>query len=223
MSQTPHERLFEHSNPFQTGKFGPSIEDIGCIPITNILLADLANALQSNDTTDRDVALFFCEALLVKHPQSAELIAAVAPIIYKFICSDDKFLPYSAVPAFIHLKDRFKDYRERMLQFLTNSESAACTRALEASETFLYPNEIQPLIAFQNDTEVSETEKMGGPWRYMRRDMALGKIERMIGQSFAKYESSESKEDKVIFWWDWAPFLEWWNKQHGKWRSWLPF
>jgi len=144
---------------------------------------------------------------------NAELIRAVVPPVDTLIMSDDDFVRSSAVPLFARLRDHFPNYRERMLTLLADCNSISRERVLYAADTFLKRDEVQPLLSFQNDTVISETVGMGGPWRYILRDEALRLIEKMLGQSFRTQECTEAKDNRVIFWWDWTPFLEWWAKR----------
>lgn len=219
MSSAIHQRLFEHARPFRTGEFGPSLEDVGRIPIVPALINDLAAALDSNDLTDQKVGLFFCEGLLLLVPQDSELAKVVAPRIERLTHSGDELVRSVAVPAFIHLRQQVPAYRERMLEFVKDLAPSVRNAALCASQTFLSTGEVLPLISFQNDHYVSETGGMGGPWRYVLRDEALCRIEAALGRSFRKHELSESQNGQVIFWWDWAPFLEWWSKRNRPWRK----
>jgi hypothetical protein len=213
MPQKLYERLFQHSKPFTTAAVGPSIQDVGKIPITSELVGDLVAALQSPSSADRNVALFFCEGLLDQNRGATELIRAVVPPIDTLIMSDDDFVRSPVVPVYARLRDYFPSYRERMLTLLADCNSISRERVLAAADTFLKRDEIQPLLSFQNDTVISETGSMGGPWRYILRDEALRLIEKMLGQSFRTQECTEAKDNQVIFWWDWTPFLEWWAKR----------
>lgn len=208
-----YERLFEYSKPFQAGKLGPSIQEIGKIPITADLVSDLTAAIRSPNSSDRNVALFFCEGLLACNPEHRDLLSALVPLVNDLITSTDDLARSSVVPVFIRLRGWFPNYRKEMLELLTNPNSNSRADVLQAAETFLRKREIQPLLSFQNDPVISETGGMGGPWRYILRDEALRLIEKMLGRSFRTQECTEAKDNQVIFWWDWRPFLEWRSTQ----------
>jgi hypothetical protein len=211
MPQPLYERLFRHSKPLTTAAaVGPSIQDVGKIPVTSELIEDLVAALQSPRSADRNVALFFCEGLLDHNMGDPEFVRAVVPPVETLIMSDDDFVRSSAVPVYARLRDYFPGYRERMLTLLADCNSLSRERVLYAAGTFLKRDEVQPLLSFQNDTVISETGGMGGPWRYILRDEALRLIEKMLGQSFRTQECTEARDNQVIFWWDWTPFLQWW-------------
>jgi hypothetical protein len=104
------------------------------------------------------------------------------------------------------MRSQLPDFRQTMLTFLHDPSVTVRTAALLASETFLRKDEIEPLVQFQSDDRISETGGMGGPWRYIYRDEALLRIEKLADRSFRKHELSDVKNNQVIFWWDLAPF-----------------
>jgi len=67
---------------------------------------------------------------------------------------------------------------------------------------------------------MTETE-MGSPLVYAIRNDALAAIESLCGKSFRKSEKVEPGEaGRMVYWWDWQPFLDWWGKRQSKWRFW---
>lgn len=213
MKEDIQERLFLHADPFRTGRLGPSTDDIARIPLSEEILTDLKAALGSSEFKNNKLALFFCQGLLQKRPRSRELIDLVVAAVRDLIKSNDGHLRSYTVPVLIQLREDLPDYREQMLNLLCDAESSVRTAALLGSDTFLRDKEIEPLLPFRFDTVVSETDGMGGPWRYIFRDEALFRIERSLERTFGMHECSEAKDNQVIFWWDWVPFLEWWSKQ----------
>jgi hypothetical protein len=214
MAKQIHERLFSHARPFQTSSLGPSIEDISKIPLTEEVLADLKLALESTEFETKKVGLFFSQGLLQQQPPDPRLVPMLLVVVADCIRDEDGFLRNYAVPVLVLLRGYVSDYRTQMLTLLRDSVSAVRHSALMASETFLKPGEVAPLLPFQSDTSISETEAMGGPWRYLMRDEALYRIERLLQRDFRVHECSEVRNNQVIFWWDWVPFLKWWAKRH---------
>src|SRR5205807_9276341 len=203
------QRLLRRARPYQTSKLGPSIDDISNIDVTKEVVDDLRLGLQSGDFDATKCALFFCQGLLQRStsPKLFDLLQLEIPNLLR---SEVPYLRGYVVPVTVAARQHLPNFRATMLGLLADPDHAVRTAALLATDTFLQKGEIEPLILFQSDTSVSETEAMGGPWRYVFRDEALFRIEKLAGRSFRKYESSEINGERVVFWWDWQPFLDWW-------------
>lgn len=117
----------------------------------------------------------------------------------------------AALSLLVLMRAQFPGYRSAMLKALLDSDAQVRMAALNAAETFLKIGEIEPLLSFERDLYLSETDGMGGPMHYVLRNGALSTIERLVGKQFAKHELTEIKENEVVFWWDWSPMLEWYR------------
>ena len=209
MTESIQQRLLRRAKPYQTSKLGPSLNDIAQMELSEALYDDLRLGLQSGDFDATKSALFFCQGLL-QRPANARIFKLLESEIPSLLCSEIPYLRGYVVPLVVAAREYLPNFRETMLKLLADPDHAVRTAALLASDTFLRRGEIAPLIPFQWDTSVSETEAMGGPWRYIFRDEALLRIENLASKSFRKFESSESTGGRIVFWWDWQPFIDWW-------------
>jgi len=107
-----------------------------------------------------------------------------------------------------------------MLEMLNDPEPTVRWEVLKAYQMFMKREDIPLLLDFQKDDYMSETE-MGSPLIYPIRNQALTVIEALCQRQFAKTEKVEMSEaGLMVYWWDWQPFLDWWNKRRSKWRFW---
>jgi hypothetical protein len=72
-------------------------------------------------------------------------------------------------------------------------------------------------VPFQNDDYMTEIG-MGGPLMHAIRDDALMAIEVLCTKPFRRSKiSKEVERGLTVSWWDWQPFLDWWERQQPGW------
>jgi hypothetical protein len=99
-----------------------------------------------------------------------------------------------------------------MLKYLSSADLGLRKRALFHYESYCRKGEIEPLLPFQHDTNASDI-RMGGPWVYELRDLALRTIENVVGQQFLTRSCKEPYLGSEVSWRDWAPFRRWYAAQ----------
>lgn len=125
-----------------------------------------------------------------------------------------------ALDLFVRFRNNYSNYSKIMLEMLSDPDSGVRWDVLRNYKTFLTKEDIPALLTFQNDNYMSETE-MNSPLIYAIRNDALKAIEDLCGKQFRKSERVEPGPDGLlVYWWDWALFLEWWEGQNRGWRLW---
>jgi hypothetical protein len=123
-----------------------------------------------------------------------------------------------ALDIFMRLRDNYKIYKEVMVGMLRDVNPVVRWRALREYKTFLTREDIPVLLDFQSDRYMTESS-MGSPMIYAIRNDALEAIEDLCGKRFSKSEKVEPSEaEQLVYWWDWQPFLDWWNGQQRGWH-----
>ena len=227
VSSSNMERIFDvlmsRAKPYQEAPHGVSLEDFARIPASPSIGEEILDGLSRSDPRDRSVSLFFCEGFS-RHAKLTMLgerfISALPSRVEALISDPDDSVRSAAYPLFVQMAQRSPNYRSAMLKALTDRDSVVRTVALNASATFLKKREIEPLLPFEHDPYLSEVGGMGGPVHYVIRNHALATIERMLDRQFVKHELTEMVEGEAVFWWDWKPMLDWYEKsKHGLWAK----
>jgi hypothetical protein len=211
--------LFRRSMDYQSSRLGVALEDFAAIPATPDLGDEIMQGLQSGDPVDRRVSLFFCEGFL-KYDRALQLggnlVESLPSEAVRLAADPDDLTRSAAHLLLIAVRGSVAGYRDLMLKALTDQSSSVRTGALNATETFLKPSEIEPLLSFEHDAYLSEVGGMGGPVHYVLRNQALATVERLTGRQFAKHELTEMVQGEVVFWWDWRPMLEWYRASKNR-------
>lgn len=212
------ERLLERVNQVTPESIG--IRDaIPLIPLTPEVIADIKECISSASAYELKWGLSFAEAYLDSKPPQ-ELLKWLLPMVPDWLTHQDWDVRERSLGIFIRLGDNYKNYRKIMLNMLRDPEAVVRWRALLNCQTFLTRMDIPVLLSFQNDDYITETE-MGSPLIYAIRNDALAAIEDLCGRKFKKNEKVKPVEGTLmVYWWDWQPFLDWWEKHQGKRRFW---
>jgi hypothetical protein len=124
-----------------------------------------------------------------------------------------------AIRAFVAFRSHYLDYAAAMGQLLQSQDAAIRHEALAASPTFISDDELDFLLPFQHDTLAGETGGMGGPRRYVVRDLALEMAEMIAGRTFENGDCFELRDGSKVWWRSWSRFnqrLE--SRSEGFWR-----
>lgn len=218
-TDSPSDRLVKKVKFYQSSPVGYSIEDIGKIPITTELVKDIFECLRSSDVSELKSGLWFAQGVLDSNPPKELLFFLVAELP-KWMTSQDDNVRWRALSLLIRLRENFPNYRSLMIKCLQDVDPEVRIDALAAYSTFLTDKDIPILLEFQRDDYMSETS-MNSPLVYLIRNQALEIIEQLCGQKFPKHENVKLLEiGQSVYWWDWKPFLDWWDSRQSKWRLW---
>jgi hypothetical protein len=202
-------KLTNRLDGIRTYSVGISVAEVQKVSVTSDLLVDIFECLESSNISDNQMALFFTEVLIppgkLDSAQEGRLIFRIEKLSrgerQQIRASCYKFLRrfYLQVP----------NYRNLMLQGLSDSDPMVRMEALLGFETYCKRKDTIVLENFENDSYVSETS-MNGPLVYQLRNLALETIERVIRKAFEKVERTEVISNRdIAFWWDWAPYHKW--------------
>jgi hypothetical protein len=195
-----------------------SLSNIHFIGIDKFLINDIKACMESENPIDISKGLFFLMGILEKYTFedlgtefNKFLVEKIPTLIYKNRSFQSS---YFALDLYILLNKNYSDYRDVMLRFLKSDDLGFRKAALGSYETFSQSQEIIPLLDFQNDPYVSELS-MCGPLQYELRDIALYKISKILGKNFLinklEVPDPEWGINAYVSWYDWAPFLSWWE------------
>ncbi len=192
-----------------------SLEDVGKLKLTDDLCQDILNCLNSDKDVDVKFGIFFCEGLA----KAEQLNSLSKQWMQQFAQAFERLLKHNsgqvrggATALITQFQSYYLDYRGLMLRCLQDSSSSVRSAALNAYRSYLHPKEIQPLLPFQEDSYAMETS-MNGPLVYALRNRAIEIIEELLQKKFPKCELTAALDGDTVFWWDWKPFLDWWNHQ----------
>lgn len=220
MPKTASDRLIERANRVgAAGSVGISAADIARIPLTKEVIGEIEECLSSPDVAELKWGLWFANGILDSNPPQ-EFLNGLLPRVPVWLKHENGSVRHAALEIFVRLRNNYNDYREVMLKVLRDTDAEVRWNALKEYRTFLTREDIPTLLAFQNDRYMTETE-MGSPLVYAIRNDALAVIEKLCGKPFTKTEKVEPGEaGRMVYWWDWQPFLDWWGKRQSKWRFW---
>jgi hypothetical protein len=221
VSSLASNRLIELTQENEVSPEGVSLDAIGKIEVTNQVRVDILTCLYSIEPSDVWWGVWFCAGLIMVRKLDDKLRQGLMKRLPVLLQCDEAHMRAESVHLLVALHSEFPDYRNWMLRALQDSSWTVRQNALLNCESFLRPKEIEPLLIFAKDPEAVEAS-MSGPWVYVLRDEALVRIELRVGRKFEHRRLSEILENrKTVYWWDWTPFLNWWNAR--KKRRWLQF
>lgn len=219
MIKVASDRLIERAKRVQVDPVGISAADIARVPLTAEVIEDIEECLANPDVAELKWGLWFANGLLDSKPPQ-EFLTRLLSRVQDWLKHRDWDVRERALDIFVRLRTNNNSYREVMLEMLGDSEATVRWHALREYRTFLTEEDIPVLLNFQNDDYMTETE-MGSPLVYAIRNDALAAIETLCGKTFTKSEKVEPGEaGRMVYWWDWQPFLDWWNKRQSKWKFW---
>ncbi len=202
-------------------KHGMELENISKIVLNATIKENLLNCIQSTNQLDISDGLYFLMGLLQKNKLSSfgdDFIRTLIERIPILITvNQNSQIRTHALQFYVWLKGNYPDYRETMITFLGSDDLAQKKCAVNNYETFCKPEEIEPLLIFENDQYVAELS-MCGPLAYQLRNLALEKISKVLNKNFMMNEIKERHPDwgnAYVSWYDWTPFVEWY-KNKGK-------
>jgi hypothetical protein len=218
MSKSASERLLERVKELQQDPFGVSCEDIARLSLDDGMIGDILECLSDpKDVPELKWGLWFTLGILKSNPPQS-FLKWLVPRIPTWLKHRDGGVREGALEIFVPLRKNYKNYKKLMIGLLQDPSPVVRGRAVREYKTFLAGEDIPMLLHFKNDKYMTETE-MGGPLLYAIRNDALAAIEALCGRQFTKSEKVEPSEaDKMVYWWDWQPFLDSWNEKQNKWR-----
>jgi hypothetical protein len=220
MSKIASERLLERAQQVKSDALGVSVADIARIPLNDEMLDDIKECLAKSDAVNElKWGLWFALGILDSHPPQ-EFLKWLVPKVPAWLSHKDWAVREGALDIFIRLRDSYKNYREIMLKMLEDTEPTVRRRVLGMYQTFLTRHDVSTLLNFQNDRYMTETE-LGSPLVYAIRNDAMAALEALCGKQFRKSEKVEPGEaGRMVYWWDWQPFLDWWGSSQVKRQFW---
>jgi hypothetical protein len=214
MTRIASERLLWRIN--QAAPNAPGIiSGIARVPLTDEVIGEIKECLLSSEVSEVKWGISFASGILVLNPPR-EFLQWLLPMVPKWLTHADWEIRERGLEIFIRLRDNYKNYRELMLNMIKDPDASVRGLALRQNRTFLTKEDIPVLLEFQNDDYMTETE-MGSPLIYALRNEALAAIEDLCGRQFRKSEKVKTVEGSLmVYWWDWQPVLEWWDKYKRK-------
>jgi hypothetical protein len=140
---------------------------------------------------------------------AASSLPSLAALVHALLTHSSVRVRASAIRSFVAFRHSFKDYAATMRGYLDSTDSMIRWEALAAVPTYLSATELDALLPFRHDLEMSETGGMGGPFRYILRDFALEVAERVSGRQFSGGDCFERREGSTVSWRSWSPFIQW--------------
>jgi hypothetical protein len=213
-------RLPKQDSPFV------GVDDIATLECDQAVAEDILLCVYSTDVLEIVWGLWFVLGLAgvgKLNDELANIVARQLPSIIGLGSADSSNAGARecALELGVALRNRLPKYRELMLESLSDPVVGIRHVALQNCTTFLEKNELEPLLIFKDDPYIMETS-MSGPLVYSLRDLALSKIESIVGKHFETSRRSQVLDDgAIVSWRDWAPFLRWWEKSKsatGRWN-----
>jgi hypothetical protein len=216
MSKIASERLLERAKRVNPSSLGISAADIARIPLSDEMVSEITECLSKLDVvSELKWGLSFTLGVLDVNPPQ-DFLKWLLPKVPIWLKHQDWDVRERALEIFVRLRNNYKNYRESMVEVLQDPEAVVRWRALKEYRTFVSQEDISVLLHFQNDKYMSETE-MGSPLVYAIRNDALAAIETLCGKPFRKSEKvGPGEAGRMVYWWDWQPFLDWWGKNQSK-------
>lgn len=175
---------------------------------------NIDECLRSEDSLDIHAALNFLLHVFDRYPFNKlppDLRKLLIERIPDFMHHQDVTVRYVAQRFFVSLRDCFLDYRNTMLELLSSPDIGDRRNALYNYSTFCRAREIEPLIKFKDDEYAAEV-RMGGPYEFEFRNLALETIEKIVAKEFSKPLKEAPFDASTVTWYDWEPFLCWWKE-----------
>ncbi|MEM1060471.1 MAG: hypothetical protein AAGK14_14750 [Verrucomicrobiota bacterium] len=170
--------------------FGVSADDVAQLEVTDDLVADILTCLDSDDFAAIQMALLFAETLLGANRLDEKQVGALLRRVQNLVGSKHARVHGPALKLLSMCRVHVPNYREMMLAALEDDDPMARRQALVVYPTYCHPKEVQPLERFEHDEHKVETS-MGGPLLYDLRNLALEKIEEVLGKQFKKTEETQ--------------------------------
>lgn len=212
MSPVKRERLFAKIPAPRASKYGITPGDILRIPAAPELVTDLLDCLHSDDELDLIFGLMFAEHLRsipdfcnLAEPSLPALLAAIRSAL----AHSSSRVRAGAVLAFVAFRASYDDYVVTMREQLAAADPQPRQAALAAAPTYLAAEDLDALLPFRDDSEVSETRCIGGPLRFTTRDLALEVAERIAGRQFPADDCFERVDGSRVSWRSWSSFTRW--------------
>jgi len=219
MNGSASQRLIDRVRKVVPKSLGIGDAEISCVPLTKEVIADIKECLSSSEAYELKWGLTFAHGFLGSNPPE-EFLNWLFIRIPEWLKHENWDVRNCSLDLFVRFRKTYENYREVMLGMLNDPEPTIRWEVLRHHKTFLQKEDIPALLRFQNDEYMSETE-MNSPLIYAIRNHALTIIEDLCGKQFRKSEKVEpGPNGLLVYWWDWAPFLEWWEAQNRGWKFW---
>ncbi|QNN46311.1 hypothetical protein H9L17_14250 [Thermomonas brevis] len=187
--------------------------DIQKLNVDSELVSALENCFSSDRQEDLSLAFLFLGALLEKNKPSifpVTFYEKLVPRVRALIQDKHSYVRYRALELFVWLRKNYSDYRTVMMENLVASDLGAKRIALANYETYANPGEVFPLVRFSTDSYAADYS-MNSTQFYELRDSALQKVSDIVGINFCNERLTQPHEGTTVSWFDWGPFLEWWE------------
>jgi len=198
-------------------RFGISHESIKRLALSEDLIADILEVLDSSETLDQQFALCFAEELLDLGRLSSTQEARFVSRLRQLFTEGDRVIRSRALNLLVRFNYRVANFRALILEALKSASSDVRAVALRGYEICCNPKEVEPLEEFEHDGFFGEIA-MGGPLVFDLRDQALETIERVIGVGFTRTRKSEAVQNgQSASFYSWEPFHKWNAKRGQRW------
>jgi hypothetical protein len=212
-----YERLIARI-PAPRNKLGVSTQDIERIIAVPELMGELKECLRSEDESDLIWGLYFAERLRLRADFcsiAGSSLSEIAALIRSGLGHSSERLRARTIRAFVAFRSHYPDYAGVMRQLLQSPGATVRHEALAAAPTFISKNELDLLLPFRDDALVDETGGMGGPHRYVFRDLALETAERIAGRTFENGDCFELRDGSKVSWRSWSRVNQWLEPRAG--------
>src|SRR2546422_892371 len=106
MPKTSSERLFEKVKPYNSSPLGPSVTDIGRMPLTADVVEDISKCLRETDVSELKMGLWFAQGVLDSNPPRDLLLLLLAELP-KWINHEKNDIREMALPLLVRLREGF--------------------------------------------------------------------------------------------------------------------
>jgi hypothetical protein len=212
-----YERLIARI-PAPRSKLGVSTNDIERIVAVPELTQEVEDCLRSEDESDLIFGLYFAERLRLRADFcsiASSKLPEIAGLVRLKLGHASERVRAGATRAFVAFRSHYPDYIAAMGQLLQSQDVTIRHEALAAAPTFISKQELDSLLPFQHDTLAGETGGMGGPRRYVVRDLALEIAERIAGRTFENGDCFELRDGSKVWWRSWGRFTQWLESRSG--------
>ena len=216
-----YERLIARI-PAPRSKLGVSTQDIERVTAVPELSQEVKDCLRSEDESDLIFGLYFAGRLRLRADfcsMASSSLPEIAGLVRSRLEHASERVRAGAIRAFVAFRSHYADYAAAMEGLLQAQDATIRHEALAAAPTFISEDDLHFLLPFQHDTLAGETGGMGGPRRYVVRDLALEMAERITGRTFENGDCFELRDGSKVWWRSWSRLNQWWEARSGSlWR-----
>jgi hypothetical protein len=155
-----------------------------------------------------DMALSVIECLIKDRQEQAHIFSGLLPIVEEYILDQRRKPRYTEALAVLYYCHH-GNLRQIVTELL--KRRVADVFLFNLVKSYDDPSAIALLIQYKDDQEFDEIG-MGGPQRFIYRDMAFETIEYLAKKAFLKRDLVGIADGFRCYYYDWAPILGWWAK-----------